>query len=125
MKRKKAAGGRKLTFSGGPFDGMPYFLPDSWGDLKLLRLPVFVAKQNMATWKAVRKTRRAQRKGKLEPEDDKAVFMDYMRRYREEQDRMPHSQAATEYRHEPRSGRLVFVRYLTKEEHLTLSDQEE
>jgi hypothetical protein len=125
MKQKKARGGRKLTFSGGPFDGMPYLLPDSWGDLQALRLPVLLAQQNMATWEAVRKTRRAQRKGKLDPEDRKAVFMEYVRRYREELGKMSRSQAAAEYRCEPRSGRLVLVRYLMKEEYLMLRDQEE
>jgi hypothetical protein len=125
MKRKKASGGRQLTFSGGPFDGQPYLLPESWRDLKFLRLPIFIAKQNMATWEAARKTRRAQRKGKLDPEDYKAVFRDYMRRYQREMSKMPHTQAATEYRHEPESGRLVFVRYLSKDEYLTLREQDE
>jgi hypothetical protein len=124
MKRKKAAGGQELVFSGGPFDGMSYFLPESWQYIKLLRLANFGAKQNMAAREAARKTRRAQRRGEIDPDDHKAVFRDYIRQHRRELDKMALSKAASEYRHEPESGRLVFVRYLTEEEYLALRDEE-
>jgi hypothetical protein len=75
----------------------------------------------MASLETARKTRRAQRRGEIDPEDVKAVSKEYIRRLKQERDKMVLTDAATEYRHEPQSGRLVFVRYLTKDEFLALS----